>query len=63
MKPEQPEPVDIETLMEDDELLNGAMRDAARKALLDHKRTGDPIVISKDGKIVWIPAEDIEIDE
>ena len=62
MLPEQPEPVDIERLMEDDELIDGAMRDAVRQALLDHKRTGDPIVISENGKVVWIPPEDISID-
>ena len=54
---------DIEALMEDDELIDGAMRDAVRQALLDHKRSGDPIVISENGRIVWIPPEDIVIDD
>ena len=49
--------------MEDDELIDGAMRDAVRQALLDHKRSGDPIVISENGKVVWIPPEDISIDK
>ncbi len=29
----------------------------------NHKRTGDPIVIWRDGRVVKIPAEQIEIRE
>ena len=29
----------------------------------DHKRTGDPIVIWRDGKVVKIPADQIEVRE
>ncbi len=30
-------------------------------AVADHKRSGDPIVIWRDGKIVKIPADQIEL--
>ena len=40
-----------------------ALKKAVAKAISDHKRTGDPIVIWRDGKIVKIPAEQIEIRE
>ena len=40
-----------------------ALKKAVAKAIADHKRTGDPIVIWRDGKIVKIPAEQIEIRE
>ncbi len=40
-----------------------AMKKAVAKAIADHKRTGDPIVIWRDGKVVKIPAEQIEIRE
>ncbi|MEW6616329.1 MAG: hypothetical protein AB1401_12815 [Thermodesulfobacteriota bacterium] len=40
-----------------------ALKKAVAHAIADHKRTGDPIVIWRDGKIVKIPAEQIEIRE
>ena len=36
-----------------------AMRQAVREALLDHKRTGDPVVVWRDGRVVWIEPQDI----
>lgn len=38
-----------------------ALRQAVQEALLDHKRTGDPVAIWRDDCVVWIPAEDIPI--
>lgn len=41
-----------------------AMRLAVRDALIDHKRTGDPIVtLDEDGQVKWIAAEDIVIPD
>ncbi len=40
-----------------------ALKKAVAKVIADHKRTGDPIVIWRDGKVVKIPAEQIEIRE
>ena len=34
-----------------------AIKVAVRKTILDHKRTGDPIAVWKNGKVVWIPAK------
>lgn len=39
------------------------MRLAVRDALIDHKRTGDPVVTMVDGEIRWIAAEDIVIPD
>jgi hypothetical protein len=36
-----------------------ALREAALQAILDHKRTGDPVVIWRDGKVVHVPAEEL----
>jgi len=36
-----------------------AMRAAVRDALLAHKRDGDPIVVWRDGHVVWVLAEEI----
>lgn len=40
-----------------------ALRCAVRDALLDHKRAGNPIAVWKDGKVVIIPAEEIQVEE
>jgi hypothetical protein len=55
--------IDIGRLMIEGTLIDEAMRKAVRDAVLLHKRLGDPIVGSRDGKIVWIPADEIEVDE
>jgi hypothetical protein len=36
-----------------------ALRQAVRDALLDHKRTGNPVAIWRNGQVVWVPAEEI----
>ena len=38
-----------------------ALKQAVIKTMIDHKRTGDPIVIWKNGKVVWIPANKIPV--
>ena len=40
-----------------------AMIRAARRARVDAKRHGTPLVIWQDGKIVHIPPEQIRVDE
>lgn len=36
-----------------------ALREAVREALIDHKRTGDPVYVWENGKVVKIPAHKI----
>jgi hypothetical protein len=38
-----------------------ALRAAVREALLQHKRDGDPVAVWRDGRVVWIQADDIPI--
>lgn len=40
-----------------------ALKKAVANAIADHKRFGDSIVIWRDGKVVKIPADQIEIRE
>ena len=40
-----------------------ALKKAVADTIADHKRTGDPIVVWRDGRVVKIPAEQIEIRE
>jgi len=40
-----------------------ALRRAARNALLEHKRAGNPVASWEDGRVVIIPAEEITVEE
>lgn len=39
------------------------LRRAVRQALLMHKRAGNPVAGWRDGKVVIIPPEEIEVDD
>ena len=43
--------------------LHNAIKEAVREAILDHKRAGNPIASWQDGKVVWIPADEIKVPE
>jgi hypothetical protein len=60
--PDEPER-DIEELMLDDALIDGALTEAVRDALLQHKRTGNPIAVWEDGRVVWIPPDEIPMSD
>jgi len=49
--------------LNDTEEVTARIRKAARVAMLDHKRSGDPIVEGKNGTIVRTEAEDIVIPD
>ncbi len=36
-----------------------ALKEAVHEAILDHHRTGDPVVIWRDGKVQWVPASQL----
>lgn len=40
-----------------------AMRQSVREALLLHKRAGNPIAVWREGAVVWVPPEEIVIDD
>jgi len=39
-----------------------ALQQAVREALWQHKIAGDPIVVWQNGRVEWIPAEEIPVD-
>ena len=39
-----------------------AMIEAVREALLRHKQLGNPVVVWKHGKVVWLQPDDIPAD-
>ena len=54
-------PRDIRKILLETDLADRAINKAVREAVLRHKLLGQPIVVSRDGKVIWIPAEEIEV--
>jgi hypothetical protein len=46
-----------------EKLAEEALREAVAEVIADHKRTGDPIAILRNGKVVHVPADQIEMNE
>ena len=40
-----------------------ALKEAVADAIAEHKRMGHPIVVWRDGKVVTIPPEEIEVSK
>ena len=55
--------VDIGRTIREGTLVDEAIRKAIRDAMLSHKWMGDPVVGWKNGKVVWIPADQIEVED
>ena len=45
--------------VDDEDRMLAEMRAAVREAVLAHKRAGNPIAEWRDGRVVWIPPEEI----
>lgn len=43
------------------EEINKAYDRAVREALLKHKRAGNPVPIERDGKLVWLQPDEIDV--
>jgi hypothetical protein len=50
-------------LIAEEEAVDAAVQRAVRHALLMHKRAGNPVASWEDGRVVIIPAEEIEVEE
>ena len=59
---DEPETRDIEALMRDDALIDGAIERGVRDALREHKLFGNPIAVVRDGRLILIPPEEIDVD-
>ena len=53
---------DISQVFEEGTPIDNALREAVRDAVLRHKHSGNPIADWQDGKVVWIPADQIQVD-
>lgn len=52
----------ISLLLADREKISQALARGVREALLKHKQAGNPVATWRDGKVVWIPPEEILIE-
>ena len=50
-------------LLSEGAAVDEAMKEAAWHALLTHKRAGNPVASWRDGEVVIIPADEIEVEE
>jgi hypothetical protein len=53
----------IDELFEDGRLIDEALRLAARDARRLHKALGNPMATWLNGRVVWIPPEEIDVDD
>lgn len=62
MKQPEADPSPIERL-EDVERITAAMGECVREALRRHRLAGNPIATWRDGQVVWIPPEEIPVED
>lgn len=55
--------VDIGRIIRERTLVDRAINQAIQDTLRQHKLLGQPVVGWKDGKVVWIPAAEIELEQ
>lgn len=53
----------IEEIFAEGNLIDQALNQAVQKAVWKHKVLGNSIAVWRDGKVVWIPPEEINLTE
>ena len=53
----------IAEIIADDDVITQALQRGVRDALRRHKLLGNPVAEWRDGRVVWIAPEDIQIDD
>lgn len=51
----------IDEALADRDMITKALQSGVRDALKRHKQAGNPIVVMRDGKMVWVTPEDIQV--
>lgn len=54
---------DIESIIMDGDIPNRAMVATQRAVILEHRLRGLPLVLWRDGKVVEVPADSVELPE
>ena len=52
---------DIGRILVEGTAIDEAVKKAVKEAVLKHKQAGNPIVGMKDGKMVWLKPEEIQV--
>ena len=60
MKADQPK--DIGEIFRDGTMIDKALKDAALEAKRIHQRLGLPAAVWRNGEVVWVPAEELEVE-
>ncbi len=58
-KTDQPEEDRFAAALRDPDIITRALAEGVREALRQHKLAGNPVAAWEDGKVVWIPPEEI----
>ena len=53
----------IDEIFKEGSLIDKALKKAVQEALVRHKQAGNPIVVWRDGKIVWLKPEEILVNK
>ena len=61
MDPDQPK--DIDKIFEERTAIDEALDQAVRAALRLHRQAGNPVVIYRDGRAVWVTVEELGLDD
>jgi hypothetical protein len=51
----------IDKAFADQDKITKALQTGVREALKRHKQAGNPIVVMKDGQMVWLKPEEIQV--
>ena len=51
----------IDEIFKEGSLIDKALKKAVQEALVRHKQAGNPIVVWRDGKIIWLKPEEIPV--
>jgi hypothetical protein len=57
------DPETLRHMLAEADAVEAAIRESVREALLMHKRLGLPVVTWQDGKVAWIPADQIPVED
>ena len=60
---DQPKNDQLLISLSDEEKVTKALAKAVREALHQHKQMGNSVAAWRDGKVVWIPPEEINLTE
>ncbi|OKH39332.1 hypothetical protein NIES2119_06215 [[Phormidium ambiguum] IAM M-71] len=60
---DQPKKDQLLISLSDEKKVTQALAKAVREALRKHKQTGNSVAVWRDGKVVWIPPEEINLIE